>query len=138
MAGANLIESLKIDYIKLAKEIWTSEFSSTNISPPELEIQLAEEVKSLAHRILLSCYLPSSLISEDSNEQLIDYFSYPDDLFNHFKLSLKNKLPSFLNKLINVRYKKVPITRWEVTNKIGVHPSYFDIKHSLSKIYYMR
>ena len=75
MAGSDLIESLKIDYIKLVKEIWTSEFSLTNIPPPELEIQLAEEVKSLAHRILLSCYLPSSLISEDSNEQLIDYFS---------------------------------------------------------------
>ena len=132
------IEILEMEYIKLAKEIWVTEFDLANIPPPQLKIGFTEDVKSLAYRILLSCYMPSTLISENSNEQIVEYFPYPINLFNYFKSSLKNKLPSFLGKFINIKTNKIPIKKQNIVNKIGVHPSYFDIDHSLSKIYFMR
>ena len=138
MAKDNLIKTLEIEYIKLAKEIWISEFESAMTPSPQLKIALTESVKDLSHQILLSCYLPSSLISEDSDEQIVEYFYYPVNLFNHFKSSLKNKLPSFVGKFVNVKSHRIPIIEQKVVRKIGVHPSYFDIDHPLSKIYHMR
>lgn len=138
MTEINMTESLKMEYLKLVKEIWIAEFGLARIPPPQLEIEFVKNVKDLAHRILLSCYMPSSLIWEDSSEQIIEYFPYPINLFNHFKSSLKNKLPSSIGKFINIKFKGIPIKRHKVINKIGVHPSYFNMKHSLSKIYYIR
>ena len=138
MAKTDTIETLEMEFIKLAKEIWITEFELAMIPPPQLEIAFTENVMDLAHQILLSCYMPSSLISENSDEQIAEYFFYPINLFNHFKSSLKNKLPSFIGKFINIKSNRIPIIKQNIVNKIGVHPSYFDIDHSLSKIYFMR
>ena len=138
MAKINLIESLEMEYIKLAKEIWIAEFSLADIPPPQLKMELVESVKGLAHQVLLSCYMPATLISTDSDEHIEEHFYYPINLFNHFKSSLKNRLPSFLGKFINIKSNRIPIIKQRIVRKIGVHPSYFDIEHSLSKIYFMR
>jgi len=132
------INELDINLTKFAKEIWINEFNNADIPIPNLQLHFAEEIKIFAKRILLSCYLPSSLISENENEEIEEYFYYPINLYNHFKLSLKNILPRYFNNLINIKNKKIPIKKKILIQKIGVHPTYFDIEHPLSKIYYVK
>ena len=134
----NDIKELKIDMLRYIKEIWCTEFKKANIAIPDLKLELNKGVKDFAIKILLNCYLPSSLISEETNTETMDYFYFPINLYNHLKLSIKNKLPQYINKYINVKNKEIPIMKRTIIRKVGVHPSYFDVKNPLSKIHYIR
>ncbi|MCK4258071.1 MAG: hypothetical protein KAX49_03785 [Halanaerobiales bacterium] len=131
------IKELKVEIIEHVKAIWIDSFEQTNIPVPDFKIKLETETKFLADRIILSCYLPSSLISKEASETVEEYLYYPINLFNYIKMVIKNKLPTLLSKHIKVNNEEIAVRKRVTINNIGVHPSHFDIKSSSSKIYYV-
>jgi len=128
-------EEIEIERLKIAFPVWTIEFSLSNIYTPNLIIERC--TKEFARHILLACYLPGSPITE-SKETIKEKTEFvPESVFDHIKDCLRKRFPKFFSRL-DVNYRKISVQKTIIVKKIGVHPSFFDIKHPLGSCYVLR
>ena len=126
------LDEIEIEKLKLIHNIWEEEFIEADIPCPELIIErVAEE---FGHRIILACYLPGSLISESKETKIKKKENVPLSIIDYIKDYMKKKFPRLFSNL-RINYREIPILKTVVIRNIGVHPSFFDIKHPLGSCY---
>ncbi len=133
--GYEKLDEIEIEKLKLIHNIWEDQFIEVNIPCPELVIERA--VEEFGHRIILACYLPGSLIDESKKMKIERKEKIPTSIIDYIKDYIKKKFPKIFSNL-NVNYKEIPIHKTIVIKKIGVHPSFFDVKHPLGGCYVLK
>jgi len=129
------LDEIEIEKLKLIHNIWEEEFNEANIPCPELIIERA--VEEFGHRIILACYLPGSLISESKETKTEKKENIPLSIIDYIKDYMKKRFPRLFSNL-RINYREIPIHKTVIIRKIGVHPSFFDIKHPLGSCYVFR
>ena len=132
--GYEILDEIEIEKLKLIHNIWEEEFIEADIPCPELVIERAVEV--FGHRIILACYLPGSLISESKETEIERVEKAPVSIIDYLKDYMKKKFPRLFSDL-HINYREIPIHK-TVIRKIGVHPSFFDVKHPLGSCYVLK
>ena len=133
--GYEKLDEIEIEKLKLIHNIWENEFIEANIPCPELIIERA--VGEFGRRIILACYLPGSLISESEETKTERTEKIPASVIDFIKDYMKMKFPKIFSNL-NINYKEIPIYKTVVVKKIGVHPSFFDVKHPLGSCHVLK
>jgi len=128
-------DEIEIEKLKLILNIWEDEFIKANIPCPELIIEKAAE--EFGRRIILACYLPGSLITESKETSIEKKELVPVSIIDYIKDRLKKKFPRIFSNL-NINYREIPVHKTTIIKKIGVHPSFFDIKHPLGSCYVLK
>ena len=126
------LDEIEIEKLKLIHNIWEEEFIEADIPCPELIIERAAE--ELGHRIILACYLPGSLIGESKETNVEKKELVPVSIFDYIKDCMKKRFPRLFSNL-RINYREIPIHKTVIIRKIGVHPSFFDIKYPLGSCY---
>ncbi len=126
---------VEIEKLKLIHNIWEDQFIEANVPCPELIIERA--VEEFGHRIILACYLPGSLISESKETEIERKELVPASVIDYIKDYMKKRFPKLFSHL-DINYREIPIHKTVITKKIGIHPSFFDIKHPLGGCYVLK
>jgi len=133
------LEEIEIEKLKFAYHIWEDEFLKANLNCPELIIERTIEraVQEFARHIILACYLPGSLISESKETKIERTELVPVSIIDYIKDYMKKKFPKLFSNL-NINYREIPLHKTVLIRKVGVHPSFFDVKHPLGRCYVLR
>jgi len=129
------LDEIEVEKLKLIHNIWKEEFIEADIPCPELIIERA--VEEFGHHIILACYLPGSLISESKETKIEKKENVPLSITDYIKDYMKTRFPRLFSNL-RINYRKIPIHKTVIVRKIGVHPSFFDIKHPLGSCYVLK